>query len=433
MAHIHIPDTIPARFLPRSKTLPLVFGAMVLVGAVAFVMQLRADAQSAWISYVSNWLFFSSVAMGAVIFAAVTTIVKAKWNWSLRRVSLSGAAFLPVAFVLLLPMLLLRENYFPWIEQLAYDPLVQAKAAYLNIPFLIVRNLVGPGLLFGLALYFAWLAIRPDMGRLDESTLDAKQNSWRERLMAGWTTQQNEELRSWNRMSRLAPALVMVYAVVMSFVVYDFAMSLESHWFSTLFGGWYFMGALWGGIAFTALLGVWLRGSDDFAYKAIGMQQRHDVGKLAFGFTVFWTYLFWSQYIVIWYGKLPWEQIYMVKRAGHGWGGYSLAVILLCFVIPFAALIGRAPKLNPRWMGTIMMIILFGLWCERYWLIAPTLQTGGYDSAKMIYHTLIGVGFLGAFAASIRWFLSTFPIVQMWQPPQMEEMTDAEFAVESAS
>jgi hypothetical protein len=428
MAHIHIPDQIPARFVARNKGANVVFGAMALVGAVAFFMQLGNDAQSAWISYVSNWLFFTSVAMGAIAFAAATTIVRAKWNWSLRRVSLAGVAFLPIAFVLLIPMLFLREGYFPWIEQMAYDPLVQAKEAYLNVGFLMVRNVVGPLLLFSVAGYFAYLALRPDMGRVEDEQLDAGQQKWRDRLMAGWTGQDAEELHSRNRMARLGPVLIIIYAVVMSFVVYDYAMSLESHWFSTLFGGWFFMAALWGGVAFTALAGVWLRGQDDFAYKAISIQQRHDIGKLAFGFTVFWTYLFWSQYIVIWYGKLPWEQIYMVKRAGHGWGTFSLLVIVTCFVIPFAGLIGRAPKMSTKWLAFMTMTILFGLWCERYWLIAPTLQTSGYDVTNMLYQTGIGIGFLGLFMGSVLWFFNTFPIVQMWQPPQFDETHDQELA-----
>ncbi|NNK49719.1 MAG: hypothetical protein HKP01_12670, partial [Gemmatimonadetes bacterium] len=239
MAHIHIPDRIPARFLPRSSSSTMLFGAMVAVGAVSFFLSLQRDVTAAWASYVSNWLFFSSIAMGAVMFAAVTTIVKAKWNWSLRRISVAYAAFLPVAFVLLLPMLGLGEEYYPWIEKMAYDPIVQEKAAYLNIPFLITRNVVGVAILFGMALYFAYLAIRPDMGLLDEAELDAGQRSWRARFMTGWSGQEQEEVRSWRRMNYLAPFFAFAYATIMSFVVYDFAMSLDSHWFSTLFGGWY--------------------------------------------------------------------------------------------------------------------------------------------------------------------------------------------------
>ena len=426
MVHHHIPDSIPAKFLPRSATANLLFGAMVIVGAVGFFLALQSDSKAAWGSYVANWLFFTSIAAGAVMFSAATWIVKAKWNWSLRRISMAFVAFLPVSFLLLLPMLgFLRENYFPWIEMMAYDHIVQQKAAYLNVPFLLARNVVGPLVLFGLALYFVYTALRPDMGRLADDQLDAGQRGWRSRLMAGWRGQQAEEERSNRLLGKLGPALALTYATVLSFVVYDFAMSLDPHWFSTLFGGWFFMAGFWGGIAVTAFTAMAVRKGDTELARHIGIQQRHDIGKLAFAFTVFWTYLFFSQYIVIWYGKLPWEQTWMVARSGDGWGRYSLAVVLLCFVVPFASLIGRKAKLNPNWLQTVTAVILFGLWNERYFLVAPSLF-GAYDSGLMLYHLLTGIGFLGLFAFSVRWFLSTFPVIQLWQPIPQDEVSEAE-------
>ena len=183
----------------------------------------------------------------------------------------------------------------------------------------------------------------------------------------------------------------------------------------------------WGGIAATAFTAIQVRKGDDDLRRHIGVQQRHDIGKLTFAFTVFWTYLFFSQYIVIWYGKLPWEQSWMIARAGEGWGKYSLAVLLMCFVIPFASLIGRKAKLNPSWLQGVTVIILFGLWNERYFLVAPSLFDA-YDSSLMFYHLLTGFGFLGLFGFSVRWFLSTFPVLQLWQPIQEEEFHEAEVA-----
>jgi len=432
MAHHHIPDQIPAKFLPRSSKANLAFGAMVAVGAVGFFLAHGQNDTAAWGSYVANWLFFTSVAMGAVMFSGATMIVRAKWNWSLRRISMAFVAFLPISILLLLPMLgFLRENYFPWIEMMGYDPIVQKKAAYLNIPFLLARNVVGPLVLFGMALYFVYTALRPDMGRLSEDGLDAGQRSWRSRLMAGWRGQEAEEVHADRLLGKLGPTMALLYATVMSFIVYDFAMSLDPHWFSTLFGGWFFMAGFWGGIAATAFTAVAVRRGDADLARHIGIQQRHDIGKLTFAFTVFWTYLFFSQYIVIWYGKLPWEQSWMVARAGEGWGRYSLMVVLLCFVVPFASLIGRKAKLNPTWLQTVTAIILFGLWNERYFLVAPSLFPA-YDSSLMFYHLLTGIGFLGLFLFSVRWFLSTFPVLQIWQPIQPDEVTEQEVPARAA-
>jgi len=330
----------------------------------------------------------------------------------------------------LLPMLLfLREGYFPWIEMMATDPIVQKKAAYLNIPFLAARNIGGLLLLFGLALYFVYHAVRPDMGLVKGAEEgDAARAAWRERLTQGWLGQEQEEVNSYKRMTTIAPVFVIVYALVMSIVVYDWVMSLEPHWFSTMIGPWFFMGAFWGGIACTALWSLYLRTQNADFKNHIGLQQRHDIGKLAFAFTVFWTYLFFGQYIVIWYGKLPWEQAWMVRRSDPAsWGPYSLLVIVLCFVVPFAGLLGRKAKMKPKLLALFTSVIVVGLWLERYGMLAPSLWHEG-DPIFTIWQPLIGCMFLGLYLGSVRWFLSTFPAMQIWQPMVDPETVEAEVA-----
>ena len=427
--HHHIPSEVPVRYLPRDKTMTMVAAAFFVVGLLAFVVRLTQDAQSAWVSYITNWMFFSSIAMGSVMFAIATWIVKAKWNWSVRRVSQASAAFLPIAFVLMLPMLFLGDSYFPWIEMMATDAIVQKKAAYLNMPFLITRNVVGLALLFGLACYFVYLAVRPDMGLTagaDED--DAQRASWRARLTEGWMGQEQEEGNSYHRMTTMGPAMALIYAFVMTIVAYDWAMSLEPHWFSTMFGPWYFMGAFWGGVAVTGLWSIYLRTKHKDISNLIGLQQRHDIGKLTFAFTVFWGYLFFSQYIVIWYGKLPWEQAWIIRRSGITWGTYSTITVLLCFVVPFIGLIGRKPKMKPPIYGFFASIIMLGLWLERYGMVAPSLHHEG-DPVFTIWQPLIGLMFLGLYLGSVLWFFSTFPVMQVWQPMVDPEPLEAELPV----
>ncbi len=216
MHEIHVPSDIQARYLPRAKGLTALFAGLVAVGTLAFVVLLATNADRAWQAYVSNWLFFTSVAQGGIIFAAVTLIVKARWNWSVRRLSLAAGGFLPISFLLLLPMLTLRENYFTWMRYMEFDPIVQLKAAYLNIPFLITRNFLGAIILFGLSLFFIYLALRPDLGpeRERDENDDMGRRRWRERLTQGWRGQEAEESRSWEALKVLAPALVLVYALL---------------------------------------------------------------------------------------------------------------------------------------------------------------------------------------------------------------------------
>ena len=426
MAHIHVPDQVSVRHLPRSRKANLLIGAFIVVGLVSFVMRWRQDPQAAWISYITNWLYFTSVSMGGLLLAVATWITKAKWNWSIRRISQSFVAFLPFSFLLMLPMLSLGESYFPWIEMMADDPVVQNKAAYLNMPFLVTRNVLGLALLFGVALYFVYLALRPDMGLSTQQLTDGKRSeAWQARLTRGWMGQEKEEVRSYKRMTVIAPAFVIIYALVMTMLSYDWVMSLEPHWFSTMFGPWFFMGAFWIGIAATALWSVYLRTQHEDFHRCIGLQQRHDIGKLAFAFCVFWTYLFFSQYIVIWYGKLPWEQAWIIRRSDEIWGGLSGLVILLCFVIPFAGLIGRKPKTKPVLLAFFTSIILVGMWLERYVMLAPSLHHGG-DPVFTIWQPLIGLMFLGLYLGSVRWFLTTFPAIQIWQPMVDPETREAE-------
>jgi len=427
MAHIHIPSDVPVKYLDRDGSWRTTFGGMFVVGLAALVFTMMNDADRAWQAYVANWLFFTSVSMGAVIFTAATVIVKAKWNWPIRRIGLAFVAFLPISFVLLLPMMSLGADYFPWIEMMADDYLVQKKAAWLNLPFLRARNIVGALILFGMACYFAYLALRPDMGLVEgeEGSDDSVRASWRQRLTANWLGQDAEEARSWRKMSRLAPAMVLVYALVMSVFSYDWVMSLEPHWFSTMMGPWFFMGAFWVGIAMTAYMAIVIKKKDPVFDDAIQTQQLWDLGKLTFAFTVFWGYLFFSQYIVIWYGKLPWEQAWIIHRSEAPWGKLSLLMVVMCFVIPFASLLGAKPKRTPGWLRTIAVVIFLGLWLERYLMVAPSIRS--HDIAAIGWQEpAIGLMFFGLFGYAIRWFLATFPTIQVWQHPAQPEMFEAE-------
>ena len=433
MAHIHVPSDIPVRYLERSGTGKTLALALIAVGALAFVAALfTGHRHEAMISWAANWLFFTSVAMGAVCFAVATAIVKAQWNWSVRRISVAFAAYLPFAFLTLLPMLGLGGRYFPWVGMMAGDPQLQKVQAWLNLPFLVARNLVGAVVLFGLAIYVAYLYVRPDMEFTRAAAHDdAGRTRWRERLTAGWLGQEAEEVQSWRRLQTLGPVFLLVYAAVMSMFTYDWAMSLERLWYSTLFGGWFFMGAFWCGIAATAFTACRLIPLHPDFRTSMGIQQRWDLGKLAFGFTVFWTYLFWSQYLPIWYGKLPHEQSWMVRRAAEPWGPLSALTIVMCFVIPFAGLLGKQAKIRPLTLSIFSFEILLGVWMERYMLVAPSLHLEGTPIFN-IWHPLIACFFAGLMLLSVRWFLATFPVIQVWQPPVQLEMFELEREVAAA-
>jgi hypothetical protein len=256
---------------------------------------------------------------------------------------------------------------------------------------------------------------------------DAGRETWSNRLTGGWLGQEREEVVSYRRLTRLGPVFVIVYALVMSILAYDWVMTLEPHWFSTMMGPWFFMGAFWSGIAATAVTVTFLKAGGGVLDKAMGRQQMHDLGKLTFAFCVFWAYLFFAQYLVIWYGKLPWEQAWIIHRAEEPWAKWSALLIVMCFVVPFAGLIGRKAKMTPMVFRSVAFVLLAGLWLEKHLMVAPSIRD--HDTPTLgATEAFVALMFLGIFLYAIRWFLSTFPLIQVWQPMVDPETFEVEMA-----
>ncbi len=382
-------------------------GVLVILGAILWLMGLGADADRAWRAYAYNWIYFAGIAQGAVLLAAVVSLTRGVWSRPIRRVAVSFVAFLPIAYIVLFPPLLIwgADHIFPWLHE---D--VGGKALYLNMPFLTARHLVSLAVLLALSLLFAYWQLRPDAGR-------ASEQGWNgfDRLTRDWKGQEEEEERAQSRLTKLAPALALVYAVAYSFVAFDFVMSLDPHWLSTLIGPYVFMAAFLGGIAATAVVTLVYR-SRLALHEYIEGNNIHDLGKLFFAFSVFWAYLFWSQYIVIWYGNLPHEQIFLVHRLGDPYKTLSIVVFFALFALPFFGLIGVKPKKTPWIMGTIAGLSLLGLWIERYILVYPTL----YPDVDAVLFGLpevgIGLAMLGCLIGALAWFGARYPMLQVWQP-----------------
>ena len=195
-----------------------------------------------------------------------------------------------------------------------------------------------------------------------------------------------------------------------------------------LFGGFFAWGGFLSAISVTAILTVLHRNFPGLE-GSITKDRLHDLGKMIFAFSIFWMYLFFSQYIVIWYGKLPWEQAWIIRRSGIVWGDFSTLTVVLCFLVPFIGLMGRQPKMRPAIYTFFACVIMLGLWLERYGMVAPSVHHEG-DPIFTIWQPLIGLMFLGLYVGSVRWFLSTFPAMQIWQPMVDPESLEAELPIE---
>ena len=372
------------------------FGLLAAVGIVAFLaMTLGAGSTRAWRIYHVNWLFFTGLSQAGVVFAATQVIVGARWSHPIRRMAEASAAFLPISFVLFLALWLGRAEIFPWIRHPVLEPAV--KAFWLRGGFLFGRDIACLVLLFGLSAWFLYHSLR-----LDDAHLAPE-----------------EAARSKARLARLAPGLVVAYAVTWSLLAFDLVQSLAPHWVSNLLGAFSFMAAWLAALMSLALLTIFWRrhlGLEDLVTGATF----HDLGKLCFGFTVFWAYLFFSQFLVIWYGNMPEETSFMFLRMVRPeWRGISTAMLVLVFLVPFWGLIGVTAKKTPALLGTFAAISLLGLWTDRFVFTMPSMVQEAPKLPLGWPELLVTAGFLGLWGLAYAAFARRFPIVS---PRLMDEL-----------
>lgn len=303
--------------------------------AVLAVVALLAEPSRFWTAYAATALFGLSVAAGSIAFAAALEITGAGWADRLRPQAEAWLRPLVVSVGLLLALALGAPSIYPWAQGAA------------------------PG-------FEWWLA----PGRV----------LFRDLVLAGALVLTAVAFVRAPRPARRARAVgyALVYAVVGTMLSWDLVMSLEPGWINTLLGAWFFAGGLYAGIAAAAVAGARLR-------PALDVEASHDLGKLLFGSTMVWGYFVWSQYLVFWYGNLPHESGFWLRRTEAGWGALGLLVAAGAFLAPFVLLLPRALKRNPRRLGAIGALILVALWAEKVLLFGPvaratpTLPIGATD------------------------------------------------------
>lgn len=380
-----------------------------LIGAATFLYGLAlGDSVRAWQSLLVNFLFFGGLAQAGVVISAIMQVTSSRWGRALKRTAEATAAFFPISFALLLALLAGVTAWAPWV----HEP-VDAKAAWLNVPFFVTRQLLGFLVLTGLSLRYVYQSLRPDIGLLHESS-QHRATGFNRRLIAGWRGLDQERRISQRAQSRLAPAILIAYGWVFTLVAFDFFMSLDPHWFSTLAGGYYFTGNLFLGLAFLGVIAVWSRQQLHLT-DYIGPHQLHDIGKLLFGFCILWAYMFWSQYLVIWYGDLPEETEFIYRRLHGAWGPLAWTVFAMAFVIPFVVLLSRKVKTAPRAFQLIAFVPFVGMWLERFILVSPSLWHGP-GLPLGLTELLITLGVAGLFAWSYTTFLQVFPVLPLADP-----------------
>ena len=392
-----------------SVTTQRVFLTLSVVGAIAFLHGVfLGDEIRAWQALLVNFLFFAGLSQAGVVLSALLQVTSARWGRSLKRVAEATAAFLPVSLVLLIVLLAGVTRWAPW----AHDPRVLTQA-WLNVPFFVTRQFVGFVLLSGLSVAHVYISLRPDIGLLHESGVQPA-SGLAARVIVGWRGLADERALSQARQSRLAPAILIAYGVISTLMGVDFVMALDPTWNSTLVGAYFFVGNLVLGVAFLAVIAA--SGRDRLQLQDyVGAGQLRDTATLLFGFCIIWAYMVWSQYLVIWYGDLPEETAFVIRRMAGAWAPVTWLVFAMVFLIPFVVLLSRAVKSHARGLTAISFVVIVGMWLERFLLVSPSLWHGA-GVPLGILELLVTAGVLGLFVVSYTSFLRTFPVLVVSDP-----------------
>ena len=369
-----------------TRTFALAGVAAAAIGAVALVTGLRGGhPERTWWAYHANFVFWAGLAQAMVVFAATQKLAKGHWSGVLIRFAEAGAAFTTVSVVLFLGLFVGRDHIFTWLHEPRPDI-----GGWLTTRWFFLRN----GVVLAALSWLSWRFVRRDVAP------DVRE------LATGQAAERTEDA---GRITRDAAILVLAYAFGYSLLGYDLVMSLAHKWVSNLYGAFYFMGSFLAGLMALAILGIVLR-------RAMGLgdlfstKQQHDLGKLCFGFTVFWAYLMWSQFLVIWYGNLPEETYFIFYRLYGVWRPLGVAVFALVFVIPFVGLLGAKAKKSPVLLLGFALVSLVGIWLERYLEIVPSVNRGA-GPAIGVPEIGTALFFGGLFLLAWAWFAARYPIV----------------------
>jgi hypothetical protein len=367
----------------RSGRTELVLAGLVALGAISFLIALAGGSGTqAWAVFLVNLLFWSGLSAAGPAIAGIFELTDARWAARLRRIATTTVAFMPASFVLFLLLLVGLRALYPWVT----EP-IPKKAIWLNVPFFVIRTVIGVAALYWVSVRFA--------RAVHDSPAGAAQDPGRAQR------------------ARLAVWLLFLFVIVGSLLGYDLVMSLDPHWFSGLLGGYVVVGMLYSGFAFLVLLtGIYSAGRPGWVMPPKEMQ---DLAKLMFATSVLWMYFFWSQYLVIWYGNVPIETRYVLTRFfSDPWRSLALCAFFIGWVVPFCYLLGRLtgrPPEGHRILVGVACLSLTAIFLERIVLVLPStlpLAVRAYGAGDVLLTLLMTLGFAALFALSYRIFVPRF-------------------------
>jgi hypothetical protein len=387
-----------AMVIPKSRTF-WIFIVLVAIGVVTFIVGLTSQhPERAWQAYLINFLLWSAIAQGAVLFSTVMHMTKARWSGPISSLSESFTAFFPLSFILFLLLFIGRTHIFPWLHE---D--LHGKEIWLNIPFLFWRDFFGLLILYllGFAYLFNALQLKFDPNQPMGEIRKYIYNAWKQ------NNRNPERIKS--RMTIWGGLYILAFALVLSLIGFDLVMSMDPHWISTLFGAYHFVKSFFIGLGALIILAAIIHIRQGEA-SSLNASHFHDIGKLFFAFCLLWADFFYVQLMVIYYGNIPEETHYVIVRTMLApWNKLAWTVFIVCFIGPFFILLNKDIKTKPILMVIICSIVIIGIWLEHLLLLGPALSHDIQSIPLSVSDGLISLGFLGLMAIAVGYFLKIFP------------------------
>ncbi|HTG32919.1 MAG TPA: hypothetical protein VLB76_08295 [Thermoanaerobaculia bacterium] len=329
----------------RMQRIGLIAGA---VGLVLSGIGLFLSPDYFFRGYLVGWIFWLGVSLGCLALCMLGHLTGGDWAVVSRRILEAASRVLPLLAVLSIPLFYFGMHHlYEWASpEAANDPILKLKHAYLNVGSFWIRLVIYFVIWIGLAFRMSGLSRRQD--RESDPRLPGRM-----RVTA-------------------APGLI-IYVLSLTFASVDWLMSLQPHWFSTIFGFYLVASQALAAFAFLAVVAVPLSRGETMS-GVIQPRHFHDWGKLLFAFVMIWTYFSWSQFLITWAGNLPEEISFFLPRIHGSFGWVALAIVLFHFTVPFALLLSRDLKRNGKTLAMVALLLLFMRWVELFWQVEPAFH-----------------------------------------------------------
>ncbi len=376
----------------KKKSKYILFGLMGigLLVSIVSIFVFKYDGTRIWANVLLNNLFFLAMPLSAGFFLAVSRISLAGWHTAIQRVPEAMTSFLPVSAILMFLMFFGMKDLYEWTHTDHLDEVIQHKSVYLNIPFFFIRMLI----------YFAgWIAITHFMNKNTKLLHETR------------------DLKYHNKRKVFAGLFMVFFALTLLSSNWDWIMSIDVHWYSTLFSWYVFSGIFVTGLACLILLIWFLKRLGHLEY--VNQDHLHDLGKYLFGFSIFWAYLWFSQYLLIWYAHIPEETVYFIQRKELMPVLFFLNLIL-GFGVPFFALMTVKAKRNINWLASVALIVLVGHWLDYFQMIMP--GTVGEELSIGPIEIGMTVFYFGLFLFVVLRSLSKSPLISENEPYHKESL-----------